>query len=576
MNYAPLKRIIAKHLRKLEAKAIAVLNRYRAIRRKAIEDDLPPGRWIDLEREIPPSELTSDAYPVMVAYWKKGEDIGTGELGVHVGEWNKIDPWSVPPPHVAETVRDMTTLLSRSLYRTTQDRIDRATLRIKDEIRQGLLRGDSYATIGDAIRNVFGRATQYQADTIAKTEGVRAINGGSVRAYRESGVCVGVEWLLSGNPCPQCIAVSIETGKRSFTEHFTRLDGVREEYAIVDYPPLHPRCQCGVMPIIGDVVREDTRQPSPVTDVEGITFTGRPTPFGERIRKELAANGVANNEKRAIAIGRMIEEKANESLAKYNKLKEKIVREQDEVASMMRKASRSKSPKLRDQLPMIEAKYKAIDEKRRRLEVGGGEAKIYSSILQQVRDFGPEKGKLPPYSMNAASECADAAKYAASLFPRDWWKKSSEYVNDLEIHSGNAGEGAIGQYTNTHPSGNARILIATDKLNSGPSRKWRINAVMTHEMAHRMEKANPEIAKMEWEFLNRRSQGRPTARAVIPGYGPIDIADAKLPDDYSMRVYSRPTIFEVFSRAMESIVDSNVRIDQEQLRLALGMLAGAP
>jgi hypothetical protein len=112
-------------------------------------------------------------------------------------------------------------LTLRNIDKTTTDRIGNA-------IAQGLTNGDTASTIGDAVNAIID--DPIRADVIAMTETSRAFNSAAIDSYTESGLD-GWEWLAYEGACDEC---GDDAGPHNFGD---------------DFPPAHPSCRCGVLPL---------------------------------------------------------------------------------------------------------------------------------------------------------------------------------------------------------------------------------------------------------------------------------------------------------------------------------------
>lgn len=84
--------------------------------------------------------------------------------------------------------------------------------------------------------------SEARADVIAMTEMRKALHGGAIEAWRESGVVVSKQWLLSNDEgvCPVCEG-NAEQGEIELNKDFQSGD---------DCPPAHPNCRCDCAPVV--------------------------------------------------------------------------------------------------------------------------------------------------------------------------------------------------------------------------------------------------------------------------------------------------------------------------------------
>lgn len=149
-----------------------------------------------------------------------GHRFGSVALGAEIGErhgaWRKIGV--LVESHQGEFA-GMTAVMSKDVRRVISD---------------GMLNERSQ---GQMIAEIMAQsdASAQRAETIVRTEIMRATNAGVTDRYVEAGVDV-VEWVTCGDSraCSSCVD----------------LDGRR--FPIGDAPPrpLHPRCRCTVVPVI--------------------------------------------------------------------------------------------------------------------------------------------------------------------------------------------------------------------------------------------------------------------------------------------------------------------------------------
>jgi SPP1 gp7 family putative phage head morphogenesis protein len=81
-----------------------------------------------------------------------------------------------------------------------------------------------------------------RAELIARTETAFADVQGNLIAYKESGVVDGKQWVASPGCCDECQALNDVIV--SLDDEFPNDGG--------DGPPLHPRCECDVLPVLAD------------------------------------------------------------------------------------------------------------------------------------------------------------------------------------------------------------------------------------------------------------------------------------------------------------------------------------
>lgn len=210
----------------------------------AIHPGLGPGFWDDFDDRWG-DVLRERVQPSILFYYDEGAKETIDRLN--------FDPeiWSVRPPGVLEAVERAAFRLSARTNRTTQQQLDMIVPQLRREIATGLFQGDTLDEITKRIQGVFGQASEYRASRIAATEATRAVHSGQLEAAIASRQVIGKEWLLSGDPCPVCVSI--------WDRNQGRLVGLREsfakvsddpDYGMVEVPPAHPNCQCGMAEVL--------------------------------------------------------------------------------------------------------------------------------------------------------------------------------------------------------------------------------------------------------------------------------------------------------------------------------------
>lgn len=128
--------------------------------------------------------------------------------------------------------------IAETVLQTTSDRLT-ATL------MSGWDLGEDMDQLAARVRGVMEDIPAWRALTIARTETIRAFNGGMWLVYQESGLVLTKLWLDGQQgACPVCVDLHME--ERALTDDFS---------IGVQFPPAHPRCRCSVRPGEIDVTR---------------------------------------------------------------------------------------------------------------------------------------------------------------------------------------------------------------------------------------------------------------------------------------------------------------------------------
>lgn len=151
-----------------------------------------------------------------------------------------------------------------AVLKYVQDRSDKIATDVDAEtekqlrasLGQGIDGGDSDDQLRARIEEVFGAALTYRADRITTTETTRAQGFADIQAWKQAGTVTGKEWFVqSGNPCPFCESldgtiVSLDSDYYSLGDVITA-DGqtMSISYDDIGSPPIHPNCQCILVPV---------------------------------------------------------------------------------------------------------------------------------------------------------------------------------------------------------------------------------------------------------------------------------------------------------------------------------------
>lgn len=134
---------------------------------------------------------------------------------------------------------------------------------IKEALSSSLANGDGIPVIKDKISQIYLEATTYRAETIARSEVMRATNFAALESYRQSGVVKRKRWITSFDErtcawCPQFNGKIIELDKDwakigdviQGTNASGNLVSLKVGIDDVGSPPLHPNCRCVLAPVI--------------------------------------------------------------------------------------------------------------------------------------------------------------------------------------------------------------------------------------------------------------------------------------------------------------------------------------
>lgn len=134
---------------------------------------------------------------------------------------------------LVQTILGELALEVRAVAETTRQQI-------RDIVGRGAEEGWGVDQLMSEIIGLAEIQTPQRAELIAITESAAAYSKGSIAAYRQSGVVLGMRWLAEGDACPICDPLD---------EILVELDEAWP--GGVAHPPAHPRCRCAIAPYVG-------------------------------------------------------------------------------------------------------------------------------------------------------------------------------------------------------------------------------------------------------------------------------------------------------------------------------------
>lgn len=141
----------------------------------------------------------------------------------------------------------------RNLYQTIGTTVDN---RVRTALANGLLEGEGIDQLKARVQNLFTDMKDYAAERIARTESARAYGMARHQAWKESGIVVATQWLLSGDPCEACVDLYERRPVVRLGQPFARVGesfgGLTVGFGDVYHDPLHPNCRCGTGAIFDD------------------------------------------------------------------------------------------------------------------------------------------------------------------------------------------------------------------------------------------------------------------------------------------------------------------------------------
>lgn len=154
------------------------------------------------------------------------------------------DAFSVLPAKVRELADKRAYAFAHSTNAATTKFLNVALSQLHDEIKEGLVEGDTIAALTDRVQKVFENATDSRAETIARSETSWAVHKGAIIAAKESGIVKAMKYLVSSDACPLCQDVA---DTEILLEDFDVESGDITEQGML---PLHPNCTCAFTEVL--------------------------------------------------------------------------------------------------------------------------------------------------------------------------------------------------------------------------------------------------------------------------------------------------------------------------------------
>lgn len=234
----PIRRALVRAFRRQRA---AVLD---SLGGKDLAGDLPRLTWLAPDWREETDRMAAEMTPILTAYW----DASGRDLFATVG----LDPenWRVVDPNVRKQIEGAAFEFCEATNATTSYSLMEARLNLARELTEGVVfGGDTTDELTKRVKAVFRDAETWRARRIATTEAARAIHAAELESSRQSGVVLGLEWLLSADACPLCQAIAERVGSVRLGEPFATTSE-HPSYGTVRYPPAHPHCQCSVTHVL--------------------------------------------------------------------------------------------------------------------------------------------------------------------------------------------------------------------------------------------------------------------------------------------------------------------------------------
>jgi len=135
---------------------------------------------------------------------------------------------------------------------------------VRDTITEGIKVGRPVKETRQLLEDRFADWSSARAETVARTETLRAANMGSLEVLKKGGVEYK-QFIVAPDACSKCLALADQVNAVNETYmgvgDSVTLDGgttFKNTYSNMPAPPIHPRCRCTIGGIPGSMVQEET------------------------------------------------------------------------------------------------------------------------------------------------------------------------------------------------------------------------------------------------------------------------------------------------------------------------------
>lgn len=343
---------------------------------------------------------------------------------------------------------------------------------MNNEIRDGLIRGESYNDMIKLIRNRTDVGLS-DARRLIHTESAYVLNEANAQAFVDEGIEeYQITAVMDEKTSPTCREMDGQTFKFS------------ERVVGANAPPYHPHCRSTIVPL------ENTKDKE-LKAREAVANIENNTAFQERMERE---NNLINE------IDQLNEQVRNSDVKKERRrlLDELEARyEYDEISTAEYNAGLaeikerfSKKSNASDLKRTLTAKQQELKELQEQIKYDN--AKDIKNIIGEYRSMGIEDIDLEGHLTTPRGRTSRTLKEAYDHLPTDWVKNSVDY-------------GVI----NTKASRRGYYLHGDEfdselALSGSGADSFR---TAIHELVHRVEHITPGVLDYEKEFYDRRTQG---------------------------------------------------------------------
>jgi SPP1 gp7 family putative phage head morphogenesis protein len=175
--------------------------------------------------------------PSLITLFKESGDLTFEELGLDMT--------------MDVNVEEIDKIMGEVGRKFAKEATKKTNIDIRKAIINGLANGESIADIQKRVKEVFVGAEDFRSERIARTEALRYNTAATEQAFVDSGIVEGKEWFANPTACEACLPMNgkiISLGENFFTKG-ENANGIEVEYSDIGAPPLHPNCECDLVPV---------------------------------------------------------------------------------------------------------------------------------------------------------------------------------------------------------------------------------------------------------------------------------------------------------------------------------------
>lgn len=466
------------------------------------------------------------------------------------------------------------------------------------------------AKVDKLVDQYRGRLVKQRAETIARTEMIRAANEGDRLAWQKQidqggadGMIVVREWSVTHDDrlCPVCRKLDGDK-----VESTPNLPGARIKIETMRFtggvtgPPLHPRCRCTVLTTLELAeglapipVEPPAPEPEPAPPPKPVatwaeTMADRRAKAAGKMAKARGAGGATPSKQLAAAereitrIGKEVAAEADRrakaagvkpfgkaqqgQLDRAHAAMHKADDEYFAVVGHRSTATDAEKTRARNAHSKAVSKWRVLRDRRTAWEKARREH--LRGVLAEVRPMGGRRFDIRDHDHPGARDFSGKLADVAERFPTEWLDASNRRGRLKVANGGHDGR--------AYYSDSEGLVSLTprqiDNLNESTA---------LHEFMHRMEQARPDIKAAEWAFWSRRAgtepirtiaelTGNPAYRADEVGIGD-QFGNPYMGKRYAAPLSGETAPWELMSMGVESVYHGTHVVDDDYRAFVLGV-----